>query len=627
MENLIKLYPISELLGGKNFFIPSYQRGYRWSKIQIEDLLNDIYVFAVKPLKSEKEFYCLQPIVVKVCSPSIIQKNDLNSELDNNVWYEVIDGQQRLTTIRILLSYLVNDLYPGHTLFNKHKKHPFNIEYETRKGCTAFIDQNEENDDFIDFHFISEARKVISKWFSETEDPQLAKEKIRNILINKKGNIIEGVVQVIWYEITDNNTNPIDVFIRINLGKISLTNAELIKALFLQERNFGEGDIAKLKQLEIAQDWDRIENELQDENFWWFLNKDENKASSHIEFIFDMMCVKALTKDAELKKIIGEDQYQTFRYFNNKIGNSPNQSTIKELWEDVISIFQTFKEWFNNPEWYHYIGFLIYCGKSVQDIFNMLDDSKVKQKSDATDVLITQIKNEFKDVNWLNTSDDKELHINLSYNSDKMLLRKFFLLFNLEYIIKQSKQENLIYKFLFKYFKIKKIKREPLFWDIEHISSSTDNSLDKFEDQKIWFENALLDITDLPNELIEEIGLFIKSNNSDKFGNLYMRVIEYTSENNINDTLKNCIGNLTLLDAGTNRGYGNALFASKRRIIIKKDNEGHFIPLCTKNVFLKYFDGNTQSKWIEADIIGYRNVLEVTMSKFIKDKPVNNEKK
>lgn len=43
----------------KNYFIPSYQRGYRWEKRQIQDLLEDFYSFARKTNKSNGSFYCL----------------------------------------------------------------------------------------------------------------------------------------------------------------------------------------------------------------------------------------------------------------------------------------------------------------------------------------------------------------------------------------------------------------------------------------------------------------------------------------------------------------------------------------------------------------------------------------
>ena len=80
---------IGELLDDK-FFIPSYQRGYRWTKRQVEDLLNDVWDFITKPGKKENEWYCLQPIVVK----------------KTNSHYEVLDGQQRLTTIFLILKHL-----------------------------------------------------------------------------------------------------------------------------------------------------------------------------------------------------------------------------------------------------------------------------------------------------------------------------------------------------------------------------------------------------------------------------------------------------------------------------------------------------------------------------------------
>ena len=56
---------VEELLDGRYFVIPSYQRGYRWKGKQVEDLLNDLYSFATKPDRKDNEFYCLQPIIVQ----------------------------------------------------------------------------------------------------------------------------------------------------------------------------------------------------------------------------------------------------------------------------------------------------------------------------------------------------------------------------------------------------------------------------------------------------------------------------------------------------------------------------------------------------------------------------------
>lgn len=63
-----------------SFYIPSYQRGYRWSETEVVRLLDDIY-------QNGKKNYCLQPVVVR-------KKEDQ---------YELIDGQQRLTTLYLMV--------------------------------------------------------------------------------------------------------------------------------------------------------------------------------------------------------------------------------------------------------------------------------------------------------------------------------------------------------------------------------------------------------------------------------------------------------------------------------------------------------------------------------------------
>ena len=88
--------PIAELLDerflkGRTFHIPDYQRGYRWTSQQVEELLQDLLVFAIGE-KNTDAYYCLQPIVVR------------NDVANNRL--EVIDGQQRLTTLKIILHYL-----------------------------------------------------------------------------------------------------------------------------------------------------------------------------------------------------------------------------------------------------------------------------------------------------------------------------------------------------------------------------------------------------------------------------------------------------------------------------------------------------------------------------------------
>jgi len=620
--NSIDLNSIGELLG-MSFFIPSYQRGYRWDKQQVKDLLGDIYDFATKKNKTQEEFYCLQPIVVKECSPEDIKRNNLKSKLNNDKWYEVIDGQQRLTTIRIILSYIVKEMYPGKSLFDKHKKHPFEIEYETRKNTNSFLDNIERNSDEIDLYYISEAYSTIKTWFEELkDDPQIAQEAIRNTLINTEKDQDKGTVQVIWYEIT-NDVNPIEIFTRINMGKIPLTNAELIKALFLQKRNFGNDDIAELRQIEISKEWDEMEYALQEDDFWGYLNKNENTIPARIEFLFDLIRNVAKQEDKDFDEKYGTDKDVTFRYFNTKFTEKDKSfNVLEDIWEKVKDYFNALKEWFYSPVWYHYTGFLIYCGVDILEIYNLY---KGKTKKEFTESLIGRIRKEFsckEESKYEKSGEQYKFDLSYKDNEDKGIIRKLLLLFNIEFIVQQheeimdeNKEEDedyFIIKFPFELFKKEK-------WDIEHIDPQTPNP----EDQIQWLKTEKEDLKDEINKdpkLSADIENFIQNEklNEDKFKDLCSRISSLKQ----NDS----IGNLTLLNADINRSYGNSQFQTKRNVIIVKDMEGKFIPICTKHVFLKYFDkeGTSRTEWGKEDIQNYQNhighILE--KKKFLTFKPI-----
>ena len=115
-ENSIDLKSVRELLG-YNFYIPEYQRGYRWTKQQVMDLLNDIKDFQLNNPQCY-QFYCLQPLVVRKMTEVDTQEKDLGE----GTWYEVIDGQQRLTTIYLILRALKEKLNEkqGGVEFSKH---------------------------------------------------------------------------------------------------------------------------------------------------------------------------------------------------------------------------------------------------------------------------------------------------------------------------------------------------------------------------------------------------------------------------------------------------------------------------------------------------------------------------
>ena len=258
-KNIFELKTVNELQE-YNFYIPSYQRGYRWSVKEVEELLDDISDFMPRPVNDntdEKTWYCLQPIVVK----------------EKNGSYEVIDGQQRLTTIYLILFYL-NQYY-----VEEKRDKLFGLDYETREDLKEFLKKLEDKDDKnIDFFYIAEAYKTIKGWFDK---------KGSNFDTADFGSKFKFHSKVIWY--LSKEDDSIAIFTRINIGKIPLTNSELIKALFLNSSNFQKNDEElKHRQLEIATEWDAIEHSLRDDKFWYFLNQNKS-TTNRIEFIFDLM--------------------------------------------------------------------------------------------------------------------------------------------------------------------------------------------------------------------------------------------------------------------------------------------------------------------------------------------------
>ena len=618
-DNKIELKNVTELCG-MNFYIPNYQRGYRWTNQQIDDLLNDINEF-----NDNDGFYCLQPLVVKQRKEDVFKKIKEEAKNINDVYdylkgtWEVIDGQQRLTTIFILMKCL--GISGGH----------YSLKYETRTGSEEFLEGNlEANENNIDYYYISEARKTVQEWL-ENIDTQ-SRMSFQKKLMEK--------VRFIWYESVDED--PIKVFTRLNIGKISLTNSELIKALFLNRKNFdiSKNEHIKLRQQEIASEWDKIEYALQNNEFWLFLHEKGYKRPTRIDFIFDLICEANDLGLNGYKENIGTDDYRTFRYFYEYFksdvsteGNSLQRENSKVIkcWNIVKRYYQTFEEWYNDLELFHYIGFLIDCkGNSViKDLLSEWNRQTEKK------VFLQYVKKEIKYV------IGKCPELNFQYREDgsnKRECKPILLFHNIQTVINQNQSQlnnekyelGTFYKFPFHLYKLET-------WDVEHINSNSTNPEDDNESQREWLLNIYLSVGEELQKNIQEY--FNSTDNKDLLfkkikGEVPLTNIEWTQEE------KNRICNYALLDSSTNRSYGNSIFSGKRRVIIgkekgkfiaipklskdgkltmtdEKDSSSSFVPPCTKQVFLKYYSvtAGNNNYWTLEDAQNYLNDIEDCIKK------------
>ena len=599
-DNILMLKPINDLLDEK-FYIPAYQRGYRWTKRQVTDLLDDIKEFQQQVENSpnaKDKFYCLQPIVVKK---------------HGDEW-EIVDGQQRLTTIHIILTCL-KEILP---LVGKSR---YEISYETRKGSSDFLanineDQAEDN---IDFFHIVEAKKAVDEWFKDKGNYRI---QLIQTLLNE--NDSGKNVKVIWYELGELE-NATEVFTRLNMGKIPLVNAELVKALFLKSSHFvANGDeVIKLQQLKISQEWDSIEKSLQDDAFWYFLSNRKTK-TNRIEFILNLRASALHNGNG----ILDNDKFKTFLQFNHILAQ--NDADVSQQWLEIKRTFMTLSEWFSDRTLFHLIGYLVSQDISISKIFEISSNSQGKK--DFHNRLIKQIWHlVFSGKTQTSPSLDELKNIikkylaDLNYeNSNTKQLRQTLLLFNIVSLLNNPDSNA---RFQFEKFKLDD-------WDIEHIRSISSEIPDSINKQKQWLQQVI-DYTSEDNtldaysnftidnfketQLIKKQAYHLHSTSFTKgqFEDIYDRVISLYDPNN-NDEVDNSIGNLTLLDSSTNRSYKNAIFPIKRKRIIKLDKEATYVPLCTRNVFLKYYSTNVDKMlyWEASDSNDYQSAILDTMTNF-----------
>ena len=553
---LLETKLVSEISG--TFYVPSYQRGYRWGEDEVLRLLNDIY-------QNGKKNYCLQPVVVR--------------KSENR--YELIDGQQRLTTLYLIYRYMKN--------VNPFFSDPaFDLIYETRENSAEFlksIDLTKRNDN-IDFWFIANAYETIQKWF----------EKDMQIRVLHIFEYFKEDVKIIWYEVGENE-DAISLFTRLNIGKIPLTSAELVKAMFLSSD--GKDKSSQEKQEEISLQWDNMEKELHDDSLWYFLtNRTNTRYQTRIDLILDLISEKPSDN---------REKYYTFF----KIDELGKTLPLDDLWRKIQQTFLVLKDWYENHELYHKIGYLIASEKlSLQEIYRISID---KTKSAFRAALDSYIK---ESVSIQGNYSDLSYEKPLDYKRISTLL----LLFNVE-----SVRLNGEHTQWFPFDKYKYDQKGKVAWSLEHIHAQQSEGLRTQEMWKEWLALHIPSIKDVAADtsLADEMQAAIDKQKLERseFDELQQKIVEILSVQGNTEYLHS-ISNLALLRADDNAALNNSTFDVKRNLIISMDKEGQYIPFCTKMVFLKYYTPSKDNQlhfWGQSDRVAYVEALNRVLMPYLSE--------
>ncbi|MBR5852362.1 MAG: DUF262 domain-containing protein [Bacteroidaceae bacterium] len=607
--------PIADLLDGKHHFvIPSFQRGYRWEEKQVTDLLEDIKQFANDDnVKSDS--YFLQPVVVKAC-----KYNGMEA-------YEVLDGQQRLTTMLLLLKRLMKRL--GEDEREMYQDSLYDIVYTNRPQLDFDNPQAAEN---IDSYYLSEAKMIIDDWFKEqTKNKQNLNNFTGALLYDQKRQ-----VKIIWYAIEEDSEDlvSINIFNRLNKGKISLTSSELIKALFIMDYDLRANE-DKLPAEQLSMEWNEMERKFQDDNFWYFISDDNRGTQTRIDVLFDFVTCRDEEKDTdysyrEFQKLYDFCRDQERNNTNEQFVSdwSDDIKNMQDAWKQVRKTFDRLVAWYEDNLYYHYVGYLVAIGFTPLQIYNHLETEKRNRKltepeyewtvEDTMLSLRKKMMDRFKQDNRYIKKDTID---EFEYKSE--YVPRVLLLFNVECC---RRGQNVRFAF-------DKYKKEN--WDVEHVDSQNDATLQEYDDRMRWMKNVNfilnMEHTDRAKELANECQNLIvefterSKVNVDRYRAFYQTINKfYSAESGENDSevdlttkKKDYLSNLTLLDSATNREYKDAPFAYKRYCIVKNDRLGdRFIPLCTRNLFLKYYtDSNNESsyldtmRWNSSDREGYMNAM------------------
>lgn len=520
------------------FSIPHYQRGYRWTDKEVEALLNDLLAFAKSDAREES--YCLQPLVLQEMS---------NGQL------RVVDGQQRLTTLAIILQSLGVETC-------------WDIRY-TAEGGRQLKDLLKNPGKTINDYFRIKAMAKVKQWLDEDSSRT---ESLRSVLQGEGGKR----VLFLRYDLPKIEGPEVDkdeghgAFQRLNAGKTALTSSELIRALYMEARN-GLEDVEKA---DIAKEWDLIESAMADESFWSIWNNSRFRdVPTRMDFLFSIV----LNVDSEKAR---QDPLRVYREFE--------KVELRKSWEETLRCWWWMQSCHADVNIRHFIGWLsIFTAHETRVLYREQWKGSAGCRMEAFKRRLRKIVAE--------SIGDEDIDSFRYDTCDSATLRKVFVLLNML----EAERRGTCFRF--------DLYRNDS-WDVEHIASQTDNPLVKKEDREEWLRLAESEMSEAEKEDLAKFTTFEEKRQE------VWKLFEEAGDT-ISD--KDAMGNLALLDSATNRSYKNAIFPAKRRRILlelpEEVRQGRkYVPPATESAFAKTFSPSAAQMryWSESDAKMYRQAMK-----------------
>lgn len=529
---LLELKLVGDVVG--SFRVARYQRGYRWGKVEVERLLDDIW-------ESKGEPYSLQPVVVK--------------REGESAW-ELVDGQQRLTTLYLTFVYLQRAGL-------KNVGPQYSLTYDTRAKSKDYLQELDPalaNSNIDSFH-LHAAYACIQAWFEKQGPTPIKRQEVADDIFR----YLCKSVRVIWYE-APKGLDSTTLFTRLNVGRIPLTDAELFKALLLSSSRGGAGTTDRTH--EIAAQWDSIERDLQHPDVWAFVADDAAADSpTRITLLLDTLAGGPRGR--------ARPRFHTFDVLRKKI----EESKPEAVWIQIVQLHALVLGWYENRDHYHKIGYLVAVGQRFSDLvalasgktkseFGAILDKRIRETLDLTPSGVTA----------------------LSYESDRQRCARLLLLMNVE-TVRRMKDSTERYSF--------RIHRRQA-WSLEHIHAQHAEGLTKAEQWKEWLRLHREALADLPSadearrenvlRRVDEIGDTIDRHAFQQLARDVVAAFTLADSSAASTAHSvHSVSNLALLASGDNSALNNAVFEVKRRRILELDRQGAYIPICTRQVFLKYY--------------------------------------